>query len=357
MTVPLPPILSSGLGLSIPPPPSPSSKPSKRFTPKTKSRKTPAKRAKIEKKSDKKEDGSTPKAKRSKKEKRKMSEGAKAVVGRKHTCSKCQKAFTDTSSLRKHAKIHGEKTFMCQVEGCGKKFIDNSKLKRHQLVHTGERPYACPYPNCRKRFSLDFNLKSHLRIHTGEKPFVCKFEGCGKKFTQVSNLKAHRKTHLKKKDRKKGDSSEPPSPTDSPPLSVSLPSVNSIPPLQLPPLTGGSGPPDYNSVFPSIALSAAATASAVVDPSSLMAQLPGHGGLPTGGHHHHLGLSSGGSLGGMGNMNSIGNMNLGNMNNMNMNNMGFSNQSIPLGFSMLSMSNSLGPGNSMGNVPPPIGTI
>jgi len=163
-------------------------------------------------------------------EKRKMSEGVKAVVGRKHVCNKCQKPFADSSSLRKHVKIHGEKTFICQVEGCGKKFIDNSKLKRHQLVHTGERPYACPYPNCRKRFSLDFNLKSHLRIHTGEKPFICKFEGCGKKFTQVSNLKAHKKTHMKKK--KKGDSESSPiglSPTSTPmSLGVSLPLLGSV---------------------------------------------------------------------------------------------------------------------------------
>jgi len=128
-----------------------------------------------------------------------MVEGMKAVMGRKHMCTKCNKAFTDASGLRKHVKIHGEKTFECQVPNCGKKFIDSSKLKRHQLVHTGERPYPCPYPGCRKRFSLDFNLKSHLRVHTGEKPFVCKFQGCNKKFAQVSNLKAHKKTHNKSK--------------------------------------------------------------------------------------------------------------------------------------------------------------
>jgi len=265
-------------------------------------------------------------------EKRKMSEGVKAVVGRKHTCSKCQKTFTDTSSLRKHAKIHGEKTFICQVEGCGKKFIDNSKLKRHQLVHTGERPYACPYPNCRKRFSLDFNLKSHLRIHTGEKPFVCKYEGCGKKFTQVSNLKAHKKTHLKKRDKKKGDSSEPSSPSDSPtlPMPLSIP-VNSIPPL-LPSLTGGN--PDYNNVFP-LQLSTGGTSGVE---SSLMAQLPGHMGGGLSGSH----LGSNSHLGGL----SSGNMHM--------------SQNIPVGIPMLNMGamgSSLG-GNPLGsNVPPPIGSI
>eukprot|EP00456_Euglypha_rotunda_P030167 TRINITY_DN23558_c0_g2_i3.p1 TRINITY_DN23558_c0_g2~~TRINITY_DN23558_c0_g2_i3.p1 ORF type:complete len:158 (+),score=24.17 TRINITY_DN23558_c0_g2_i3:85-558(+) len=60
------------------------------------------------------------KAKASKPEKRRISEPVKAVVGRKHLCNKCHKAFSDSSSLRKHVKIHGEKTFSCQVEEIGR---------------------------------------------------------------------------------------------------------------------------------------------------------------------------------------------------------------------------------------------
>ena len=88
---------------------------------------------------------------------------------------------------------HGERLFICTVEGCNKKFLDNSKLKRHQLVHTGERPYKCEI--CKKRFSLDFNLRTHLRTHTGEKPYVCSYPNRFKRFTQSSNLTAHEKTH------------------------------------------------------------------------------------------------------------------------------------------------------------------
>ena len=119
-----------------------------------------------------------------------------AVLARRLAISSattCHKPFNDASSLRKHAKIHGERQFECS--DCGKKFIDNSKLKRHMLVHTGERKYKCTHPGCGKRFALDFNLRSHWRVHTGEKPFACTHPGCGRRFAQVSNLKAHCKTH------------------------------------------------------------------------------------------------------------------------------------------------------------------
>ncbi|GAB5355757.1 hypothetical protein AAMO2058_000232800 [Amorphochlora amoebiformis] len=93
------------------------------------------------------------------------------IIGRSYTCSKCQKSFQDNSGLRKHMRIHGEKTFTCKWEGCDKRFIDNSKLKRHMLVHTGEKRFVCPYENCNKRFSLDFNLKSHMKRHARDRKF------------------------------------------------------------------------------------------------------------------------------------------------------------------------------------------
>mmetsp|Transcript_17976 Transcript_17976/g.26940 ORF Transcript_17976/g.26940 Transcript_17976/m.26940 type:complete len:274 (+) Transcript_17976:18-839(+) len=93
------------------------------------------------------------------------------IIGRSYTCLKCNKSFQDNSGLRKHMRIHGEKTFKCTWEGCDKRFIDNSKLKRHMLVHTGEKRFVCPYENCNKRFSLDFNLKSHMKRHARDRKF------------------------------------------------------------------------------------------------------------------------------------------------------------------------------------------
>jgi hypothetical protein len=48
----------------------------------------------------------------------------------------CGKTFTDSGSLRKHTVTHGDKQFICPVDSCQKKFLDNSKLRRHMLVHT-----------------------------------------------------------------------------------------------------------------------------------------------------------------------------------------------------------------------------
>jgi len=117
----------------------------------------------------------TPRANAPKNERSSFSSSSKikdpASIVRSYICQKCHKAFQDNSGLRKHMRIHGEKTFCCTWEGCSKRFIDNSKLKRHMLVHTGEKRFVCPYENCNKRFSLDFNLKSHMKRHARDRKF------------------------------------------------------------------------------------------------------------------------------------------------------------------------------------------
>ncbi|XP_037377102.1 zinc finger protein 42 homolog, partial [Talpa occidentalis] len=110
----------------------------------------------------------------------------------------CTRVLANKGSLRKHLLIHGPRDYVCAE--CEKAFTESSKLKRHFLVHTGEKPFQCTFEGCGKRFSLDFNLRTHVRIHTGEKLFVCPFEGCNKKFIQSNNMKAHTLTHAKIKN-------------------------------------------------------------------------------------------------------------------------------------------------------------
>ena len=57
----------------------------------------------------------------------------------------------------------------------------------------GEKPHACDV--CGKAFSTSSSLNTHRRIHSGEKPHQCGV--CGKRFTASSNLYYHRMTHSK----------------------------------------------------------------------------------------------------------------------------------------------------------------
>ena len=61
------------------------------------------------------------------------------------------------------------------------------------MYSTGEKPHACDV--CGKAFSTSSSLNTHRRIHSGEKPHQCQI--CGKRFTASSNLYYHRMTHNK----------------------------------------------------------------------------------------------------------------------------------------------------------------
>lgn len=109
-------------------------------------------------------------------------------------CPTCNKAFTTTSDLKRHMRIHtGEKSYVCPT--CNKGFSQSSNLKRHTRTHTGEKPYVCS--TCNKSFARSFTLKTHMRTHTSEKPYVC--STCNKGFAQSSHLKIHTRTHTGEK--------------------------------------------------------------------------------------------------------------------------------------------------------------
>jgi len=61
------------------------------------------------------------------------------------------------------------------------------------VVYKGEKPHVCDV--CFKAFSTSSSLNTHRRIHSGEKPHEC--PTCGKRFTASSNLYYHRMTHKK----------------------------------------------------------------------------------------------------------------------------------------------------------------
>lgn len=74
----------------------------------------------------------------------------------------CNKAFTSTSSLNMHLRIHsGEKPHLCHT--CGKSFRTSSACRRHSLVHSGERRHRCHH--CNKAFQTSSHLEQHRKSH------------------------------------------------------------------------------------------------------------------------------------------------------------------------------------------------
>lgn len=77
-------------------------------------------------------------------------------------------------------------------------------------THSGERPYQCKY--CRKAFSDSSTLTKHMRVHSGgesntrcsmlnvivlsnlEKPYECAL--CHLRFSQSGNLNRHMRIHM-----------------------------------------------------------------------------------------------------------------------------------------------------------------
>ena len=67
----------------------------------------------------------------------------KSSSGEPHyECKQCGKAFTSSSSFRRHEEYHSrEKSYVCKQ--CGKAFPFPSSLQIHERIHTGEKPYMC----------------------------------------------------------------------------------------------------------------------------------------------------------------------------------------------------------------------
>ena len=51
----------------------------------------------------------------------------------------------------------------CRCRHCRKAFSDSSTLTKHLRIHSGEKPYQCKL--CHLRFSQSGNLNRHMRIH------------------------------------------------------------------------------------------------------------------------------------------------------------------------------------------------
>ena len=121
-------------------------------------------------------------------------------------CTKCDKYFSRSSSLKEHERIHTEeKPFNCteckeflnswRLEGTledshGRDSIQVPKVWQELLTikllrDTGEKPFKCTKRD--KCFSRPSSLKEHERTHTEEKTF--NGSKCDKSFSKSDHIK------------------------------------------------------------------------------------------------------------------------------------------------------------------------
>ena len=75
---------------------------------------------------------------------------------RPYQCHYCRKAFSDSSTLTKHMRVHSGG----KENGLGPQ---NDKKQSNTFIFSLEKPYECSL--CRLRFSQSGNLNRHMRIH------------------------------------------------------------------------------------------------------------------------------------------------------------------------------------------------
>ncbi len=83
----------------------------------------------------------------------------RAKSEKKHSCPRCGRTYTSSSSLSRHMQIHtGKFSFYC--EECKKGFNEKTNYDQHIAKHEG-RTFYFPCPKCGRRFLSAQRLAEH----------------------------------------------------------------------------------------------------------------------------------------------------------------------------------------------------
>lgn len=92
---------------------------------------------------------------------------------KRYKCDVCSKAFTESSTLRKHMLVHNPNPPQFQCNDCGRTFSRKINLNEHMKTHyrnkgeplEGDDLHECMV--CLKVIRNASNFKKHMKIHTG----------------------------------------------------------------------------------------------------------------------------------------------------------------------------------------------
>nr|KAF6412353.1 zinc finger imprinted 2 [Rousettus aegyptiacus] len=109
-----------------------------------------------------------------------------------YECFQCGRAFLHDVHFFHHVKAHKAAEVISPGLSCNKTYLIRYQRK-HDYV--GERAYQCC--DCSRAFSRSSHLIQHYRIHAQERPYQCRL--CGKCFSRPSYLTQHYQLHSQEK--------------------------------------------------------------------------------------------------------------------------------------------------------------
>lgn len=110
----------------------------------------------------------------------------------RYQCSLCSRRFEQRYQLNIHHRSHSAvKSFKCTL--CERRYTNQTNLDRHiRVIHKRERQHTCS--TCQRTFTQLESLRIHQSVHEAERQFGCDI--CHQKFKSEIDLKLHRKRHL-----------------------------------------------------------------------------------------------------------------------------------------------------------------